>query len=75
MDETIPGEKIVDKWKNVLLGIFIESNIVIFYWEFLGKEKNCTDMHLTVNPNNRNAIKVYENFGMEVNNISYMMKL
>lgn len=41
----------------------------------LGKEKNCTDMHLTVNPNNKNAIKVYENFGMEVNNISYMMKL
>ena len=41
----------------------------------LGKEKNCTDMHLTVNPNNKNAIKVYENFGMEVHNISYMMKL
>lgn len=41
----------------------------------LGKEKKCTDMHLTVNPNNKNAIKVYENFGMKVNNISYMMKL
>ena len=41
----------------------------------LGKEKNCTDMHLTVNPNNKNAIKVYENFGMKVHNISYMMKL
>lgn len=41
----------------------------------LGKEKNCTDMHLNVNPNNKNAIKVYENFGMKVNNISYMMKL
>ena len=41
----------------------------------LGKQKNCTDMHLTVNPNNKNAIKVYENFGMKVNNISYMMKL
>ena len=41
----------------------------------LGKEKNCTDMHLTANPNNKNAIKVYENFGMKVNNISYMMKL
>lgn len=41
----------------------------------LGKEKNCTDMHLTVNPNNKNAIKVYESFGMKVNNISYMMKL
>ena len=32
-------------------------------------------MHLTVNPNNKNAIKVYENFGLEVYNISYMMKL
>ena len=41
----------------------------------LGKEKNCTDMHLTVNPNNKNEIKVYENFGMKVHNISYMMKL
>ena len=41
----------------------------------LGKEKNCTDIYLTVNPNNKNAIKVYENFGMEVHNISYMMKL
>jgi ribosomal protein S18 acetylase RimI-like enzyme len=41
----------------------------------IAKEQNCTDMHLTVNPNNKNAIKVYEKFGMEVNNISYMMKL
>jgi ribosomal protein S18 acetylase RimI-like enzyme len=41
----------------------------------LAKEKNCTDMHLTVHPNNKNAIKVYENFGMEVNHISYIMKL
>lgn len=40
-----------------------------------GKEQNCTDLHLTVNPNNKNAIKVYENFGMNVNNLSYMMKL
>ena len=41
----------------------------------LGKEKNCTDLRLTVNPNNKNAIKVYENFGMKAHNISYMMKL
>ena len=41
----------------------------------IGKKKSCTDMHLIVNPNNKNAIKVYENFGMTVNNISYMMKL
>lgn len=41
----------------------------------LGKEQNCTDLHLTVNPNNENAIKVYENFGMKIHNLSYMMKL
>ena len=40
-----------------------------------GKEQNCTDLHLTVNPNNKNAIKFYENFGMNINNLSYMMKL
>lgn len=32
-------------------------------------------MHLTVNPNNEKAIKVYEKFGMKVHNLSYMMKL
>lgn len=41
----------------------------------IAKEQNCTDMHLTVNPNNENAIKVYEKFGMKVHNLSYMMKL
>ena len=41
----------------------------------IAKEENCTDMHLTVNPNNKNAIKVYEEFGMKVYNLSYMMKL
>ena len=41
----------------------------------IAKEENCTDMYLTVNPNNENAIKVYEKFGMKVYNLSYMMKL
>lgn len=41
----------------------------------IAKEQNCTDMNLTVNPNNENAIKLYEKFGMEVHNFSYMMKL
>ena len=41
----------------------------------IAREQNCTDMHLTVNPNNKNAIKVYEKFGMKVHNLSYMMKL
>ena len=41
----------------------------------LGENSGCTDMHLTVNPQNINAIKVYEKFGMEVDKIAYIMKL
>lgn len=41
----------------------------------LGKENNCTDIYLTVNEENENAIKVYENFGMKVKSISYMMEI
>lgn len=48
---------------------------VLEFAKSIAKEQNCTDMHLTVNPNNENAIKVYEKFGMEVHNLSYMMKL
>lgn len=41
----------------------------------LGKENNCTDIYLTVNEENDNAIKVYENFGMKVKSIAYMMEI
>ena len=41
----------------------------------LGRKNNCTDIYLTVNPENENAIKVYENFGMKVKNISYMVEI
>ncbi len=41
----------------------------------LGIKNNCTDIYLTVNPENENAIKVYENFGMRATNISYMMEI
>lgn len=41
----------------------------------LGKENNCTDIYLTVNQENENAIKVYENFGMKVKSIEYMMEI
>lgn len=41
----------------------------------LGKNNGCTDIHLTVNPQNINAIRVYEKFGMKVDKIAYMMKL
>lgn len=39
------------------------------------KEKDCTDLSLTVNQENEKAIKVYESFGMKVKNIAYSMKL
>ena len=41
----------------------------------IGKKKNCTDIYLTVSPENENAIKVYENFGMKARGISYMMEI
>lgn len=41
----------------------------------IGKEQGCTDMYLTVNQENENAIKVYEKFGFKVKNIAYMMKI
>ncbi len=41
----------------------------------LGRKNNCTDIYLTVNPENERAIKVYENFGMRVKGISYMMEI
>ena len=41
----------------------------------IGKEQGCTDMYLTVNQENENAIKVYEKFGFKVKNIAYIMKL
>jgi ribosomal protein S18 acetylase RimI-like enzyme len=40
-----------------------------------GKEQGCTDMYLTVNQENENAIKVYEKFGFKVKNIAYTMKI
>lgn len=41
----------------------------------IGKENKCTDIYLTVNEQNRNAIKVYKNFGFRVKDISYSMKI
>lgn len=39
------------------------------------KENDCTDLDLTVNEENENAIKVYEKFGFKVRNIAYSMKI
>ena len=41
----------------------------------MAKTKGCTDLYLTVNQENENAIRVYEKFGFKVKNIAYMMKL
>lgn len=41
----------------------------------IGKENNCTDIQLSVNQNNRNAIQVYEKFGFRVKDISYSIKI
>ena len=41
----------------------------------LGKKENCTDLYLTVNEENTEAIKLYEKLGMKIRNISYSMKI
>lgn len=40
-----------------------------------GKENDCTDLYLTVNEENRNAIRVYEEFGFKVKSIAYSMQI
>ncbi len=40
-----------------------------------GKENNCTDLYLTVNKENENAIKAYEEFGFKVKSIAYSMQI
>lgn len=39
------------------------------------KENNCTDLFLTANEENKNAIKLYEKFGFTVKSIEYLMKI
>lgn len=41
----------------------------------IAKEKNCTDIYLTVNEENINAIKLYEKFGFKVKSIAYSMQI
>lgn len=51
------------------------GTLLLEYIKHKAKEQRCTDMYLTVNQENKNAIKVYEKFGFRVKNIAYMMKL
>lgn len=41
----------------------------------IAKENNCTDMYLTVNEENINAMKLYEKFGFKVKNIAYSIQI
>ncbi len=41
----------------------------------IAQDNHCTDMNLTVNQENTNAIKLYEEFGFKLKNIAYSMKL
>lgn len=45
------------------------------YVKNIARENNCTDMYLTVNEENINAIKVYEKFGFKVKSIAYSMQI
>lgn len=39
------------------------------------KENGCTDLFLTANEENKNAIKLYEKFGFKVKSIAYSMEI
>lgn len=58
--------------KNREKGIGTE---LLKYAKKIGKENNCTDLYLTVNKENENAIKVYEKFGFKVKSIAYSMQI
>lgn len=45
------------------------------YARKFGKENNCTDLYLTVNKENKKAIKVYEEFGFKVKSIAYSVQI
>lgn len=51
------------------------GTLLLEYIKNIGEKQDCTDMYLTVNQENENAIKLYEKFGFKVKNIAYIMKL
>lgn len=52
----------------------IGTELLKYIKEF-GKENHCTDLYLTVNKQNENAIKAYEEFGFKVKSIAYSMQI
>jgi len=61
VDENIRGKGIGTKLLN--------------YVKEYGKQNGCTDMYLTVNEENENAINLYEKFGFRVKSIAYSMEI
>ncbi len=59
---------------NKYRGQGIGSSLLEFIEKY-AKEANCTDIYLTVNEENTNAIKTYEKFGMKVKNIAYSKQI
>lgn len=59
---------------NKYRGQGIGSSLLKFIEKY-AKEANCTDIYLTVNEENTNAIKTYEKFGMKVKNIAYSKEI
>ena len=49
------------------------GSLLLEHIKNIGKENNCTDMYLTVNEENKDAIKLYEKFGFRIKNIAYSM--
>ena len=51
------------------------GSVLLNYAKKIAKENNCTDIYLTVNEENEDAIKLYEKFGLKVKNIAYSMEI
>ena len=52
----------------------IGTKLLTFIKDY-SKSIGCTDLRLTVNEENKDAIKMYEKFGMTVKNITYSMQI
>lgn len=51
------------------------GTVLLNYIKEIAFEKGCTDMYLTANEENEEAIRLYKKIGMKVKNISYSMQL
>ena len=60
-----------------LQSIFFRDYILLNnkYIKEIAIENGCTDMYLTANEENEEAIRLYKKIGMKVKNISYSMQL